>query len=130
MCSDEERQKSSDALKAKLAEVEKEKSEATSGESVNEGKLRKAEAQEARLKEELQVYEDLANASDEEKTAGQATAAAYAVLSNEAVEANREDAYVAALACLLSGKMSDLEDVPVPPGPMTKANCEMLRKGE
>lgn len=130
VCTEEERKELSEALCAKLADAVKDKAEAKHGSAVDERRVQKAEQQTARLKAQLQQYAELDSLSDTEKAAAQATAAAYAVLSNAAVDASRESAYVAALACLLSGKMSDLENVPTPPGPMTKDKCEMLRKGE
>lgn len=130
MCTEEERKELSEALCAKLADAVKDKAEAKRGSAIEERRVQKAEQQTARLKAQLQQYAELDSLSDTEKAAAQATAAAYAVLSNAAVDASRESAYVAALACLLSGKMSDLENVPTPPGPMTKDKCEMLRKGE
>ena len=117
-------------MQAQLEKVEADKAEAKRGDIVDERQAKTAEEQEAYLKAQLQVHLELDSLPDEEKATAHAAAAPYAVLSDPDVDANRGDAYVAALACLLSGKMSDLENVPTPPGPMTKNKCEMLRKGE
>jgi hypothetical protein len=129
MRSEDERKALIDDLEAKLADAAKLKAEANSGEEVDKRKAQKAEALEADLQAQMQVYTGFDSLPDDQKDAAQATAMAYAVLSDATVNASREDAYTAALACLLSGKMSDLEDVPTPPAPLTNATCEMLRKG-
>lgn len=129
MRTEDELKESIEALKKKLADAKDLHAEAASGDVLDEDKAQRAKEQQANIAAQLQIYENMGRLSAEEKAAAQATAAAYDVLPDADVDASRERAYVAALACLLSGKMSDLDNVPNPPGQMTEAKCEMLRKG-
>ena len=115
------------ALSTELATAMALKQAAREGEEVDVEKDAEADEQIAATKAKLQDVNALALLEEEVKEEAKATAQAYAVLADETVKDTREDAYSAAVACLLSGKMSDLEDVPTPPAPMTANECEMLR---